>query len=66
MQVDRVVDVGYVLMAVGVIILIPFMIVGFHTHRAVPILTLPVVAAFIVMCLVTLTTVLPAYFIGSG
>ena len=66
MQVYQVVDVGYVLMAVGVIVFIPFMIIGFHTHRAVPILTLPVVAALIVMSLVTLTTVLPAYFIGSG
>ena len=66
MQVDQVVDVGYVMAAVGVIVLIPFMIIGFHTHRAVPILTLPLVAALIVMCLVTLTTVLPAFFIGSG
>lgn len=66
MQVDQAVDVSYVLMAVGVIVLTPFMIIGFHTHRAVPILTLPLVAAFIVMGLVTLTTVLPAFLIGSG
>ena len=66
MQVNQVVDVGYVMAAVGVVVLVPFVIVAFRTHRLVPIATLPVVAALIVMSLATLTTVLPAIFIGSG
>lgn len=66
MQIDQVFDVGYIMAAVGVIVLVPFAIVAFRTHGVVPTLTVPVVTAFAVMSLVTFIIALPAIFIVSG
>ena len=66
MQVDQVVDVDYIMAAVGVIVFVPFMLVAFRTHRLVPVLTVPVAATFVVMSLITLLAAMPAIIIGSG
>lgn len=66
MQLDQVVDVNYVMAAVGVMVFAPFMIFAFRTHRIVPIVSVPIAAVFAVMSLITLLAVVPAIFIGSG
>ena len=66
MQIDQLFDVGPLMVAVGVVALIPIAIVAFRTHGVVPTLTVPVVAVFAVMSLATFIIALPAIFIVSG
>ena len=66
MQVDKVVDVDYVMAAVGVIVFVPFMIFAFRIHRMISIVFVPITGVLVVMSLITLLAVMPAIFIGSG
>ena len=66
MQIDQVFDVGVIMVAVGVLTFFLFMFVAFDTNRVVPIVTVPIAAAVLVMSLMTLAVVMPAIFIGYG
>jgi len=66
LQIDHIFDVGYIIAAVGVVVFVPFTIFAFHSNRIVPIVTVPIAAAFLVMSFITLIIALPAIFIVSG
>ena len=66
MQMDRVVDVDDILAAVGVIGFVLFALIAFRTHRIVPVLTVPFLAAWVAMSLIALMGMVPVIFISPG
>ena len=54
-------------MLAGIILaFVPFTVFAYPKHKIVRILTVPVLAAVIVLCLVTFATAIPAFLIASG